>query len=50
MRLQCDQHNPQTVVLNERLGVLAGLPRDLAMELLEFSLDIKFEVWSSHRR
>src|SRR6476661_7630857 len=49
-RLQCDEHNPQTVVLDKRLGVLARLPPSLAMELLEFARDVEFEVRSGHGR
>ena len=41
--LQGDQHNPQTVVLNERLGVMPRLPLGLVIELLQFPRNIEFE-------
>jgi hypothetical protein len=46
--LQGDQHDPQAVVLDEGLGVLARLPPNLAMELLQFRRKVEFEVRPEH--
>ena len=35
MRLQGDQHDPQTVVLDQGLGVLAGLPSSILLGVFE---------------
>jgi len=45
MRAQSRQHHAKIVVLHERFRVLPGGPFPLMTELLDFSLEIEFEIW-----
>jgi hypothetical protein len=49
-RFERGENDAKVVVLHERPGVLAGAPSGFAVELFEFSLQIKLQKGSSHRR
>jgi hypothetical protein len=46
-RFERGENDAKVVVLHERPGVLAGSPFGFAVELFEFSLQIKLQKWGA---